>query len=86
MTPLKAEAISAESADDRAASTAIALRNKEVEVSGFYRRESRARGRGVRRRPPPDIREAARQAGDRAGRRAKIGPDREFGAPRGALE
>jgi hypothetical protein len=82
----KAEAISAESADDRAASTAIALRNKEVEVSGFYRRESRARGAWRPTSASAGYSEAARQAGDRAGRRAKIGPDREFGAPRGALE
>ena len=82
----QAEALAAESGGDRTASTAIALRNKEVEVSGFYRRESKARGSWRPTSASAGYSEAARRAGDRAGRRAKIGPDHELGSPRGALE
>ncbi len=67
-------------------STALALRNKEIEVSDYYRSESRARGTWRASSASAGYSEAARQAGDRAGRRAKLGPDRELGGPRGALE
>ena len=67
-------------------STAVALRNKELEVRDFYRTESTARGTWRPSSASAGYSEAARRAGDRAGRRAKIGADREFGAPRGALE
>ncbi|MGV9480698.1 DUF2786 domain-containing protein [Gordonia aichiensis] len=67
-------------------STAIALRDKEIEVSNFYKSESTARGTWRPTSASSGYSEGARQAGDRAGRRAKIGADREFGAPRGALE
>ncbi|MDL9936033.1 DUF2786 domain-containing protein [Gordonia sp. ABSL1-1] len=69
-----------------ASSTAIALRNKEIEVADYYRAESTARGTWRPSSATAGYSEAARQAGDRAGRRAKIGSDREFGSPRGALE
>lgn len=81
------EALTAEADGDApAASTAIALRNKEIEVSDFYRSESKARGTWRPSSASAGYSAGARQAGDRAGRRAKLGPDREFGAPRGALE
>lgn len=67
-------------------STAIALRNKELEVSDYYKQESTARGTWRPSRATAGYSSAARRAGDRAGRRAKIGADREFGAARGALE
>ncbi|GAA3951635.1 DUF2786 domain-containing protein [Gordonia caeni] len=67
-------------------STAIALRNKELEVSDYYAQESTARGTWRPSRATAGYSSAARRAGDRAGRRAKIGSDREFGSPRGALE
>lgn len=67
-------------------STAIALRNKEVEVSDFYRSESTARGTWRPASATAGYSAAARRAGDKAGRRAKIGTDRQFGSARGALE
>jgi hypothetical protein len=67
-------------------STALALRDKEIEVTDFYRSESKARGTWRPSSASAGYSEAARQAGDRAGRRAKIGPDREFGGARGSLE
>ncbi|WLP92068.1 DUF2786 domain-containing protein [Gordonia sp. NB41Y] len=66
-------------------STAIALRNKELEVSDYYRSESQARGTWRPSSASAGYSEGARKAGDRAGRRAKLGADREFGAPRGQL-
>ncbi len=66
--------------------TAVALRDKELELSGFYDRTSEARG--VWRGPQesagysPD----ARRAGDRAGRDARLGASPELGAARGRLD
>lgn len=71
---------------ERATTTAIALRDKEIEVRDFYKTESKARGSWRGNRATSGYSSAARQAGDRAGRRARIGADREFGAARGALE
>lgn len=76
----------AEDAAGASSGTAIALRDKEVEVLGFYERESKARGSWRPASASAGYSEAARQAGDRAGRRARLGADREFGAPRGAIE
>ncbi len=59
---------------------------RNVGVRDFYRTESTARGTWRPSSASAGYFEAARRAGDRAGRRAKIGADREFGAPRGALE
>ena len=70
----------------QSSSTEIALRHKEIEVKDFYKGESRARGTWRPSSASAGYSEAARQAGDRAGRRAKIGPDRQFGGARGALE
>ncbi|AZG48171.1 hypothetical protein D7316_04788 [Gordonia insulae] len=55
-------------------------------MTDFYRTESRARGTWRPSSASAGYSEAARKAGDRAGRRAKIGADREFGNARGALE
>ena len=83
----QAEAIAAETQQLSSASTstAIALRNKELEVSDYYQNESKARGTWRPTSASAGYSEGARRAGDRAGRRAKIGPDREFGAPCGQL-
>ncbi len=66
-------------------STAVALRHKEVEVADFYQRTTSARGRWRPSSATAGYSSAARRAGDSAGRRAKIGVDREFGSVRGAL-
>lgn len=83
----RSAAIAAESSapDAPAASTAIALRNKEIEVGDYYRTASKARGTWQPASASAGYSEGARRAGDAAGRRAKLGPDREFGAPRGQL-
>lgn len=70
----------------RSASTEIVLRDKEIEVRNFYRSESRARGTWRPSSASAGYSEGARRAGDRAGRRARLGPDREFGTPRGVIE
>lgn len=83
----RADALSADPDEaTRPSSTAVALRDKEIEVSDFYRSESKARGTWQPSSASAGYSEAARRAGDRAGRRARIGADREFGGTRGALE
>ncbi len=79
-------ALDAETAAGGSSSTALALRHKEIEVADHYRRESTARGTWRAARANAGYSSAARAAGDRAGRRAKLGPDRELGGARGALE
>ncbi|WFN93348.1 DUF2786 domain-containing protein [Gordonia sihwensis] len=78
--------IETESGPARSASSAVALRDKQLEIKDFYRSESKTRGTWRASSATAGYSSAARQAGDRAGRRARIGADREFGAPRGALE
>ncbi len=65
--------------------TAIALRNKEIELTGFYSRESQARGTWQAQRASAGYSHAARRAGDRAGRRARIGEVPELPNGRAAL-
>ena len=69
--------------------TAIALRNKEVELRDHYRSESQARGTWRATSASAGYSSAARRAGDRAGRQARLGSSPELpGArtrlPRGA--
>lgn len=73
-------------ASGRTVSTAVAMRDKELEVKDFYRSASKARGTWRPSSASAGYSSAARQAGDRAGKRARIGADREFGGARGALE
>ncbi|MFW0788718.1 DUF2786 domain-containing protein [Gordonia sp. CPCC 205333] len=81
------EALAAQSDGPRTSvSTALALRNKEIEVQDFYSEQSTARGSWQPSSASAGYSEAARRAGDRAGRRAKIGPGREFGGSAGALK
>ncbi|MFW0795388.1 DUF2786 domain-containing protein [Gordonia sp. CPCC 205515] len=90
-TAAREEVLNAQPDDDTASAagrseTALVLRNKEIEVADYYKSESTARGTWRPTTASAGYSEAARRAGDRAGRRAKIGADREFGAARGALE
>jgi hypothetical protein len=64
-----------EARDDRRGQpgTAIALRNKEIELRHFYSKESKARGTWYASRTSAGYSSAARRAGDRAGRRARLG-------------
>ncbi|CAM3180339.1 uncharacterized protein DUF2786 [Williamsia muralis] len=66
--------------------TALVLRNKEVEVRDFHKETSTARGTWRSQSASAGYSEGARRAGDRAGRRARIGEDNQLGAARGALE
>jgi hypothetical protein len=69
----------------RAPGTAIALRDKEVELRDFYRSASKARGTWQANRATAGYSSAARHAGDRAGRRARLGNSPELPGARTAL-
>lgn len=76
-----------EAAQDRGApGTAVALRNKDVELGDFYQRASQARGVWRASRASAGYSSAARRAGDRAGRRARLGPSPELSSARAALD
>lgn len=70
---------------DRAPGTALALRNKELELQDHYRSVSRARGSWRPASATAGYSSAARNAGDRAGRRARLGPSPELPGARGSL-
>ena len=65
--------------------TAIALRDKELELRDHYRITSRARGTWQAHRASAGYSSAARRAGDRAGRRARLGNSPELPGARSAL-
>ncbi|NLG47557.1 DUF2786 domain-containing protein [Gordonia sp. (in: high G+C Gram-positive bacteria)] len=73
-------------ASSETTSTALVMRDKELEIKDFYKTASKARGTWRPTTATAGYSSAARRAGDRAGQRAKIGADREFGGVRGALE
>lgn len=66
--------------------TAIALRDKDLELKSFYREASQARGTWRATSASAGYSSAARRAGDRAGKRARLGPSQELSGARGALE
>ncbi len=82
------EAATQEAAADseRSPGTAIALRNKDIELKSFYRQASKARGTWRAANASAGYSSAARRAGDRAGRQARLGPSQELGGARTALE
>src|ERR1700739_2267302 len=63
--------------------TAIALRNKEIDLRDYYRTASKARGTWQASRATAGHSSAARRAGDRAGRRGRVAKSHE--TPRGRL-
>jgi len=65
--------------------TAIALRNKEIELRDFYGRESEARGTWQAHRASAGYSSAARRAGDKAGRRARLSNSAELPNGRASL-
>jgi hypothetical protein len=69
----------------RAPGTAIALRDKEVELRDHYREASKARGTWQANRVSAGYSSAARRAGDRAGRRARLGSSPELPGARTSL-
>ncbi|ORV13466.1 DUF2786 domain-containing protein [Mycobacterium celatum] len=66
--------------------TAIALRNKEIELRDYYRGASKARGTWRASSASAGYSSAARRAGDRAGRRARLGNSAQLSGARAALE
>ena len=66
--------------------TAIALRDKDLELKNYYRQASRARGTWRATSATAGYSSAARQAGDRAGRRARLGGETELSGARRSLE
>jgi hypothetical protein len=75
-----------EATEDLRPGTAIALRDKDIELKDFYRQASQARGTWRATSATAGYSSAARRAGDRAGRRARLGPSPELAGARGALE
>ena len=65
--------------------TAIALRDKDIELKDFYRQSSEARGTWRATSATAGYSSAARRAGDRAGRRARLGDSPELAGARAAL-
>ncbi|WP_174553607.1 DUF2786 domain-containing protein [Nocardia arizonensis] len=76
---VEAEAVAQAAA---ATGTALALRDKEVALTDFYRRTSQARGTWRGPQASAGHSAGARRAGDRAGRAARLGPSTELGAAR----
>lgn len=66
--------------------TALALRDKEIELTDHYRRASRARGTWQATRATAGYSSAARRAGDRAGKRARLGSSPELSGARTPLD
>lgn len=65
--------------------TALALRNKELELRNHYRQESTARGTWRASSATAGYSSAARRAGDRAGRQARLGASPELPGARSRL-
>ena len=75
-----------ESAGKPPAGTALALRNKDLELTDFYTRTSEARGTWRGPQESTGYSRAARHAGDRAGRNARLGNSPELPAARRSVE
>jgi hypothetical protein len=71
---------------DQRPGTAVVLRNKDIELKSFYRQASKARGSWRATSATAGYSSSARRAGDRAGRRARLGPSPEISGARTALE
>jgi Protein of unknown function (DUF2786) len=65
--------------------TAIALRDKDLELKDYYRQTSEARGTWRASSSTAGYSSSARRAGDRAGRRARLGNSEEINGARTAL-
>ncbi len=62
------------------------MRNKEVELRDHYRQSSQARGTWQAARATAGYSSAARRAGDRAGRQARLGASPELPGARTRLK
>lgn len=77
--------VEAEAVESASAGTALALRDKEIELVDFYTATSEARGTWRGPQTSTGHSAAARRAGDRAGQAARLRPSTELGAARGEL-
>ncbi|WP_433523590.1 DUF2786 domain-containing protein [Nocardia pseudovaccinii] len=85
LAEVKAEVVAEVVPETVAAGTALALRNKEVELTDFYKKTSDARGTWRGPQASAGHSAAARRAGDRAGKAARLGTSPELGTARGQL-
>ncbi|WP_433196775.1 DUF2786 domain-containing protein [Nocardia sp. CA-107356] len=85
LAEVKAEVEAEVMPETTAAGTALALRNKEIELTDFYKRTSEARGTWRGPQASAGHSAAARRAGDRAGKAARLGTSPEIGSARGQL-
>jgi hypothetical protein len=80
------EALTADAdAGPRSTGVALALRDRELELTDHYRSHSTARGSWAGNRASSGFSEASRRAGDRAGRMARLGGEQAIGGRRPAL-
>ncbi|MFF3568494.1 DUF2786 domain-containing protein [Nocardia jiangxiensis] len=87
LSAVKADVVAEVQAESATApGTAIALRDKELELTSFYTRTSEARGTWRGPQESAGYSPGARRAGDRAGRAARLGSAPELGAARGQLD
>jgi hypothetical protein len=85
LASVKAEVVAEVVPDAAAAGTVLALRDKEIELTDFYSHTSEARGTWRGPQTSAGHSAAARRAGDRAGRRARLGESPELPGARSAL-
>lgn len=81
----KREATTARAGSTSTAGTALALRNKEIELRDHYRRQSKARGTWRASSASAGYSSAARRAGDRAGKQARLSSSPELPGARPRL-
>ncbi len=72
--------------ETRRPGTAVALRDKDLELKDFYRETSEARGTWTATSATAGYSSSARRAGDRAGRRARLVNGQELSGARSALD
>ncbi|MEV6770715.1 DUF2786 domain-containing protein [Nocardia sp. NPDC051030] len=84
-TEVEAEAVRADAAETAPTGTALVLRNKELELTDFYKQTSEARGTWRGPQATAGYSAAARRAGDRAGKAARLSNSPELGGARGQL-
>ncbi|MBH0778626.1 DUF2786 domain-containing protein [Nocardia bovistercoris] len=82
---VETEAVTSETAPEAATGTALALRDKQVALTDYYRTASQARGTWRGPQASAGHSAGARRAGDLAGRAARLGTAAELDAPRGQL-
>ena len=88
---IKAATIASMKAHDSARTATLrmvssAIKNKDIELRDHYRKESQARGRWRASSASAGYSSAARRAGDRAGKQARLGGSPELPGARSRLK